>query len=157
MIARRQLTQQRGRHRRHAGRLRPARLGTLHQRDAFLEHLDGEVLQPRVGHARDFAAEAGGGGLGIVVGVARGQEQRLAGLAELRAQHAALHEPGLERHGLQVQVEVRGCRSRGGGLARWIVLACHAHSSAGLSPTKNPAGAAYKISRRPEPGCARPF
>src|SRR3546814_8951716 len=48
MVARRQLAEQRGRHRRHAGRLNAARLGAFHQRDPLLEHRDGRVLQARI-------------------------------------------------------------------------------------------------------------
>src|SRR3546814_2887994 len=51
MVADGKLTQQRRGHRRHAARLYPARLGALDQRDPFLEHLDGRVLEPRIGHA----------------------------------------------------------------------------------------------------------
>src|SRR3546814_10149841 len=67
MIARRQLAQQRGRHRRHAGRLDAARLGAFHQRDPLLEHRDGRVLQARIGHALRFAGETPGDFLGAFV------------------------------------------------------------------------------------------
>ena len=91
VVARRQMAQQRGRHRRHAGRRDAARLRPFEQAQPLLEHHVGRVLQPRIGHARALAAEARGGLLGIVVGIARGEEDRLRRLAEFGPQRAAAH------------------------------------------------------------------
>src|SRR3546814_11997313 len=93
MVADGKLTQQRRGHRRHAARLYPARLGALDQRDPFLEHLDGRVLEPRIGHADLVAAEARRDALGAVIAVAGGQEQRLRRLAMLAAPCPAAHRP----------------------------------------------------------------
>ncbi len=91
LIARGQLAEQRRGHRRHAAGLRAACLGAFHQRDAFLEHGDGRVLEARIGHPRSLAREPVGDGLRVVIGIARGEEQRFAGLAMLAAPGAAAH------------------------------------------------------------------
>ena len=91
MVALIELAQQGRRHRRHAGRLRAARLSPLHQRDPLLQHLDRRVLQPRIGHTGLVAGKARGDRGGIVISVAGGEEQRLAGLAMLAAPRAAAH------------------------------------------------------------------
>src|SRR3546814_8218838 len=85
MVADGKLTQQRRGHRRHAARLYPARLGALDQRDPFLEHLDGRVLEPRIGHADLVAAEARRDALGAVIAVAGGQERSEEHTSELQS------------------------------------------------------------------------
>ena len=52
---------------------------------------DGRVLQPRIGHALLLAGEARGGVAGAVVGIARGEEERLAVSPNSRARGAAAH------------------------------------------------------------------
>src|SRR3546814_5657190 len=108
MVADGKLTQQRRGHRRHAARLYPARLGALDQRDPFLEHLDGRVLEPRIGHADLVAAEARRDALGAVIAVAGGQEQRLRRLAMLAAPCPAAHRPRRsEEHTSELQSLMR--------------------------------------------------
>ena len=89
--------QQRRRHRRHAGRRGARGLGALEQLHALLEHGDRRVGVARIDEAAGLALEALLGLLGAVVDVALGQEQRLRGLGELRAQRAAVHQPRLGR------------------------------------------------------------
>src|SRR3546814_8750252 len=90
MVADGKLTQQRRGHRRHAARVYPARLGALDQRDPFLEHLDGRVLEPRIGHADLVATEARRDALGAVIAVAGGQEQRLRTSEEHKSEFQSL-------------------------------------------------------------------
>ncbi len=117
MVARRKLAQQSRRHRRHPAGLRAAGFGTFEQGDALFQHGDSGVLEARIGHAVRLAREPRRDGGGIVVGIAAGQEQRLAGFALLAA-------PGSTPHGLRRGAPVPGCRTvhAGGlfhGLQRW--------------------------------------
>ena len=85
------LAEQRGGHRRHAARLRAAGFGAFEEGDAFFEHLHRGVLQARIGHAVVFTGKARGDGGGIVIRVARGEEQGFRGLAHFRTPRAAAH------------------------------------------------------------------
>ncbi len=117
MIAGRKLAEQGRRHRGHAGRLGAAGLGAFEQRDALLQHGSGRVLHARIDHAGLFAREARGHRLGIVVAIARVQEERLAGLTLIAA-------PGAAAHGLSGRLPaardgaVLSCRSLHGGASR---------------------------------------
>ena len=93
-IAGTQLAAQGGMHRGHAGRRGRGLLGALEQRKTLLEHPDGRVGDPRVHVARRAVGEPIGGVLGAPVAEARGEEQRLRGLAEPRALGAAVDQPG---------------------------------------------------------------
>ena len=95
VVASGNLAQERSRHRGHAARLRTAGLGPFHQRDTLFKHRDGRVLEARIGHSSRFAGKAIGDGLRIVIGIAAGEEQCLAGLALLATPRAAAH--GLRR------------------------------------------------------------
>ncbi len=117
--------QQSRRHRSHAGRLHAAGFGALHERDALLEHLHGRVLQAGVGHALLLAGEARRDGLGVVIAIARVQEERLAGLALLAAPGAAAD-----------------------GLRRWLPLAGDGAVLSGVSLHE---GALNHFGRRGEP------
>ena len=78
--------------RRHAGRRGARGLGAFERRHALLEHLHGRIGEAGILVARIFALEARFGLGGVVVDVALGQEQRLGGLAELRAQRAGMDQ-----------------------------------------------------------------
>ncbi|PAV68457.1 hypothetical protein WR25_17441 [Diploscapter pachys] len=89
MIARLQLTQQHRGHRRHARCHRPARLGPFQQRDPLFQHFDRRILQTGIGHPLLLTREPRRGIARLVVGIARGEEQRLARLAIFAAGRAA--------------------------------------------------------------------
>ena len=95
MIAGLELADQRQRHRRHAGRGRARGFGAFERRHARLEHRDGRIGEARILKAGLFVLEAPLGLGGVLVDVALGEEQRLRGLAELRAQCAGMDETGL--------------------------------------------------------------
>ena len=116
VIAGLELAEQRDRHRRHAGRGRARGFGALERRHARLEHRDRRIGEARILVARLLVLEAPLGLRGAFVDVALRQEQRLGGLAELRAQRAGMHEAGLG-----------------------AVAGCDAGMTASLRPTKNPA------------------
>ena len=61
--------------------------------------LDGRVGVARIDVARRLAGEARLAFLGARVDVALGEEQRLGGLAELRAQRAGMHQLGFRAVG----------------------------------------------------------
>ena len=78
----------------HAARHRARRLGAFEQAHALLEHGDGRIGVARIDEARILALEARLGGLRAAIDEALGQEDRLGGLAELRAERAAMHQLG---------------------------------------------------------------
>ena len=90
-VARLEQRQQREEHRRHAGRGGAAGLGAFERGQPVLEHADGRIAEARILVVRALALEGGLGLLGALVGVARGQEQRLRRLVEVAAQLAAAH------------------------------------------------------------------
>ena len=94
VIAGLELTDQRQRHRRHAGRGRARGFGAFERRHALFEHRDGRIGEARVLEARLFVLEAALGLGGAVVDIALRQEQRLGSLAELRAQRAGMNQTG---------------------------------------------------------------
>ena len=94
MVAGLDLAHQRERDRRHAGRGGARGLGAFERGHALLEHRDGRIGEARILVARLLALEARLGLRRAVVDVALGEEQRLRGLAELRAQGAGVDEAG---------------------------------------------------------------
>ena len=89
------LAHQRGGDRRHAGRGRARGLRAFERRHALLEHGHGRIGEARILVARLLALEAPLRAQRAVVDVALGEEQRLRGLAELRAQDAGMDQLGL--------------------------------------------------------------
>ena len=87
-------------HRRHAGRGGAAGLGAFERGEAVLEHRDGRIAEARILEVRALALEGRLGLLGAVVGVARGQEERLRRLVEVAAHLAAAHRARLRLPGL---------------------------------------------------------
>ena len=100
MVAGAQLPHQGGVDRRHAGRGRARGLRAFERAHALLEHRHRRIGEARILVARLLALEALLGLGGGLVDVALGEEQRLRGLAELRAQRAGVDEAGLETVGL---------------------------------------------------------
>ena len=94
MVARLDLADQRGGDRGHAARGGARGLRAFEQRHALLEHRDRRVGEARIDETRVLAFEARLRVLHRVVEIALGQEQRLRGLAELRAQRAAVDRAG---------------------------------------------------------------
>ena len=94
-----QLAHQRRVDRRHAAGRGGAILRALEQRHALLEHAHGRVADARVGVALLRLGEAGLGVLGALVAEARGEEERLGGLAMRRAVGPAMDELGLRAPG----------------------------------------------------------
>ena len=94
---------QRGGHRRHAGRGRARGLGAFERGHALLEHVHGRVGVARIDVARLLAGEARLAFLGARIDIALREEQRLGGLAELRAQRAGMHQAGFRAVGLLVR------------------------------------------------------
>ena len=82
------------RHRGHAGRGGAAGLGAFELDHAPLEHRDRRIGIARIDVAGVFALEARLALLGGVVDIALGEEQRLGGFAELRAQGSGMDQPG---------------------------------------------------------------
>jgi hypothetical protein len=76
----------------HAGCGGAGDLGAFEEANTLLEHRDGGVCKARILKARVFVLEAGLGLFCGMVDEALGQEERFGGLAELRAQHAAVDE-----------------------------------------------------------------
>ena len=95
VIAGLELAGERQRDRGHAGRCCARGLGALERRHARLEHRDRRIGKARVLKARVLVLEPALGLERVVVDVALGQEQRLGGLAELRAQYAGMDQTGL--------------------------------------------------------------
>ena len=95
MVAGAQLAHHRGGDRSHAGRGRARGLRAFERGHALLEHGDGRIGEARILVARVLVLEAPLGGERAVVDVALGEEQRLRGLAELRAQRAGMDQTGL--------------------------------------------------------------
>ena len=93
----------RGGDRGHAGRGRARGLGAFERRHALLEHVHGRVRVARIDVAGDLAGEARFALLGARIDVALREEQRLRGLAELRAQRSAMHQAGFGAIGLLVR------------------------------------------------------
>ena len=93
--------QQRGGDGRHAGGGGARGFGAFQQPHALLEHGDGGIGEARIDEARVLVLEAGLGLLGAVVDERLGEEQRLGGLAEGRAQRAAVHQQRLGAPGLR--------------------------------------------------------
>ena len=93
-VARLQMREQRRIHRGHAGRRGAAGFGALDQAEPLLQHRQRRIGEARILVVIDRAGERAFGLLGIVVDIARGEIQRLGGLAELAALHAAVHEAG---------------------------------------------------------------
>ena len=85
---------ERGRDGRHAGRGRSRRFRPFERRHALLEHAHGRIGVARIDVTRDLAGETRLALLGGRIDVALGEEQRLRGLAELRAQRAGMNQPG---------------------------------------------------------------
>ena len=102
--------QQRGGDRRHAGGRGARGLRAFQQPHALLEHGDRRIGVAAVDEA-GLALEALLGLLGRLVDVALGEEQRLGGLAELRAQRAPVHEQGLRASALRALRSVAGLSS----------------------------------------------
>ncbi len=118
MVAGAQLPHQGGGDGRHAGCGRARGLRAFERAHARLEHRHRRVREARILVAGLLALEPLFGAGGGLVDVALGEEQRLRGLAELRAQRAGMDEAGFEAVRL-------GCGRGHQGL---------------LCPTKNPAG-----------------
>src|SRR5262249_22170932 len=76
----------------HAARGRAADLRTLQRGHAFLEHADRGIGEARIDVALLLALEGELGFLGIVIDIAGCREDRLAGLAELRALESTAHQ-----------------------------------------------------------------
>jgi hypothetical protein len=136
VVAGAQLSQERGRHRRHAGRGGARRLGALERCHARLEHADRRVREAGVDVAFVLALEARLALLRRLVDVPLSEEERLGGLAEIGAEGAGMDEPRLE---LEVVV---GCRGT-------IV---HGQPSPGTAPGTDRAGRT-----RTGRACPRPF
>ena len=80
--------------RRHAARRRLAGVRALDQGEAILEHGDGGIAEASVDVARLFARRARVALRGRLVDKARGQVERLVGLAVMRANDPATHQLG---------------------------------------------------------------
>ena len=93
MVAGPDLAHQRGGDGRHARRSGAAGLGALEGGHALLQHGDGRVREAGILEARILVQEARLALLGAVIDMALRQEQRLGGLAELRAHGAGMDEP----------------------------------------------------------------
>ncbi len=106
VIARFEATQQRGRHRRHAGRGRASILGAFEKRHARLKHTDRGVGEPRVGEALVVVLEEVFRLRRAGISKARIHEQRFGCFAELRAKRAAVNE---KRFGMKLAFGVRPC------------------------------------------------
>jgi len=104
VIACGELAEERRGHRGHAACLRAAGFGAFEQGNALFQHLHCRVLQARIGHALFLAGKARGDGGGIVVGIARGEEQGFGGLTHFRT-------PGAAAHGLRCGTPVGGDRA----------------------------------------------
>ena len=94
MIARAQLAHQGREDCRHAGGSRLAGVRALDQREAVLEHGEGGVAEAAVDVARFFVRRARVALRCRVVDVARGEVERLAGFAVMRALGPAPHQLG---------------------------------------------------------------
>ena len=77
-------TEDRRRHRRHAGGRGARILGAFQRAHALFEHVDGRVGVARIDEARLLALEARFGRLRALVDIALGEVHRLGGLAEAR-------------------------------------------------------------------------
>jgi hypothetical protein len=95
-VAGAQLAGERGEDRGHAGRRGARGLGALEQGHALLEHLHGGIAEARIDEALLPIGEGVLGLLRRAIDIARGHVDGLAGLAEGRAQDAALDELGGE-------------------------------------------------------------
>ena len=93
-VARLQMRQQRGIDRGHAGCRGAAVLGALDQAKPLLQHGKRRVGEAGILVVFDGSGESRLGLFGIVVDVARGQEQRFRGFAVMRALDAAMDEAG---------------------------------------------------------------
>ena len=94
VIAGVELAHERREDRRHAARRRLAGVRALDQREAILEHGDGGIAEAPVDVARLFVRRARVALRGRVVDKARGQIERLVGLAVMRAVDPATHQLG---------------------------------------------------------------
>src|SRR5262249_40884226 len=94
MVAGTKRRKDRCRHRRHAGRGRARGFRALEFDHAALEHRNRGIGIARIDEAGVLALETRLALLRAVVDIALGEEQRFRGLAELRAQGAAVDEAG---------------------------------------------------------------
>jgi hypothetical protein len=88
------MAQNRGMHRRHPGRGRPAGFRPFDRRQPCFEHRHGGIAEPRILIMRDLAAERRRRLLGIVVNEPRGQEQRLGVLREIGPDLTGMNQSG---------------------------------------------------------------
>ncbi len=93
MIAGLQLAHQRRSYRRHPARRGARRFGPFEETHAFLEHGDRRIGIARIDEAGLLPFEPRLGDLCALIDIALGEEERFRGLAVLRAQAAAVHEP----------------------------------------------------------------
>ena len=110
MVAGLELTEERGSDRRHAARRAPRGLGAFQRAHPRLEHGHGGVGVAAIDVAFLVALEAGLGLLGGCIDIARVEEDRLRGLAELASQRALMHELGRRMPGACALLLILFCR-----------------------------------------------